>query len=366
MAFCLGHYHVKHMKDMRYDGSVVSQNTGVKETVGFFYPQYMTEEWNGLHWRSLKTNTMIRDRLINDALYETSLPPIYGTHPSYVMSTWGVKSNIALGLEINYTLTGSDEGLRQLVDIMVAEKRAFVIHHYTPTIEFAKFDLARMALPFNPSGEDNDPCWEERRCEWSDDILEVVTTGDMDENAPEVMAFVRRIELDRRKINSIIKIYHETASNVSRKLYVDYESAVCAWLKANEEQWLNWIRTIPPVTPFWLIVIQWSAVGIAFIILWFLGWKLWRSTDIKSREGHHADKLKMKSLRIEFVMHMGYIFMDLGDVATDIWAVGTIFTIKNATMLLAMAYVVSLVTALAYTAFMYHQRIKFIFQIKRV
>lgn len=88
-------------------------------------------------------------------------------------------------------------------------------------------------------------------------------------------------------------------------------------------------------------------------------------TDIKSKQGQQASKLKMKSLKIEFLMHMGYIFMDLGDVATDIWAVGTIFTIKGATMLLAMCYVVSLVTALAYTAFMYHQRIKFIFQIKR-
>lgn len=367
VAFSMGHYHIIYMKDMLYDGSLVSKKIGVKETVGFFYPQYMSDEWNGLHWRSLKTNTMIRDRLIQDSSsdFPTSLPPIYGSRPNYEMSKWGVQCNVALDLNINYTLTGSDANLRDLVNTMYPANKAFVIHHYTPTLEFAKYDLERMALPFNPSGEDSDACHIEFRCEWFDDGLEVVATKIIAEEAPEVMDFVRRIHLDRGQVNNIIKIYHDMAKVPADNLYSDWEAAVCAWLKKNEEVWINWIIQIPPRTPFWLIVIQWTAIGIAFMILWFLGWKLWKMTDIKSKQGQQASKLKMKSLKIEFLMHMGYIFMDLGDVATDIWAVGTIFTIKGATMLLAMCYVVSLVTALAYTAFMYHQRIKFIFQIKR-
>jgi len=74
---------------------------------------------------------------------------------------------------------------------------------------------------------------------------------------------------------------------------------------------------------------------------------------------------RMKDLRIEFAMQMKYMILDSLDVATDIWAVGTIFSIKEVTMFVALCYVVSLVTGLVYTAFMYTRRVKYIFEIRR-
>ena len=89
-------------------------------------------------------------------------------------------------------------------------------------------------------------------------------------------------------------------------------------------------------------------------------------TEIKPTQvGANVSERKLKGLRMQFAIQMKYMVFDGCDVATDIWAVGTIFTMKEATILIAVCYVFAMVTGLIYTAFMYTKRVKYMFEIKR-
>jgi len=257
IAFMMGAYHTKGpLSKMLYDGTLISNTIGVKETIGFFYPKYMAEEMLGLHWRYLRGNKEARENLTLDATPElpTTLPPIYGSVPSYMMSKQAIKMNKALNLSVNFTLMGSEKKLGDLVTSMYNQTKRFVIHHYTPTIEFATYDFAQVMLPFNPSGQNSDPCFTNSKCGWLDDPLVSVIHADMKKTLPDVVFFTRRIDLNRTGMNDVIKRYY--ARKTDYYVYSEWESAVCEWLLDNRETWKNWIQTIPPTVPLWLIIIQ--------------------------------------------------------------------------------------------------------------
>jgi len=365
IGLSMGGYHTDGpLIDMLHDGTLISNTIGVKETNGFFFPMYMNDEWFGMHYMWLRNSTAARTRLIADAAFETSLPPVYGSLPQFMMSKQSIRMNKALNLKINFTLMGSEENLRKVALKLYKEKKAFIIQHFTPTYEFALFDLERVPFPFNPSGQNSDPCFLEARCGWLDEPLFAVMHSDLLKTLPEAVAFTRRISLGRTAINEIIKIYYELATGYY--INSEWEAAVCKWLKANPERWKNWIQQIPPTVPLWLLIIQYIAAAFGFILLCFLCWKLWKMTQIKAADdAQPATEIRRKGLNMEYATHMMYITMDVFDVGFDVWAVGTVFSIEGVTVLMAVCYTVALIVSLVYTAFMFRQRMKYIIAIKR-
>jgi len=170
----------------------------------------MDNEWIGLHWRDLRNNTSVRARLIADAGLPTTLPPIYGTNPAYMLVKYGMKLNKALDLNANYTLLGSEKNLNNFAKSLYKEKKAFIIQSYTPSFDLAIFDLETMTLPSNPSGLTSDPCFLEARCDCFDDLLVAVVHNKMKDELPEVLSFLKSMDLDRTAVNEIIGIYSET------------------------------------------------------------------------------------------------------------------------------------------------------------
>jgi len=365
IALSMGGYHTDGpLIDMLHDGTLISNTIGVKETNGFFFPMYMNEEWFGMHYLWLRNSSSARARLIADAALPTTLPPVYGSLPQFMMSKQSIRMNKALNLNINFTLMGTEEKLRKVAQSLYKDKKAFIIQHFTPTYEFALFDLERVPFPFNPSGQNSDPCFLEARCGWLDEPLFAVLHSDLLKKLPEVVAFARRISLGRTAITEIIKLYYELATGY----YIpsEWEKAVCKWLKANPERWKNWIQTVPPSVPLWLVIVQYVAAVFGFILLGFLCWKLWKMTFIKAADdAQPASEIRKKGLYMEYATHTMYIVMDVFDVGFDVWAVGTIFSIEGVTLLLAICYIIALVVSLIYTAFMFRQRMKYIIAIKK-
>jgi len=365
IGLCMGGYHVDGpLIDMLHDGTLISNTIGVKENVGFFFPKYMNDEFFGMHYLWLRNSSSARARLIEDAAFPTSLPPVYGSFPQYMMTKQTIKMIKALSLNINFTLLGNEEKLRKVAQSLYNDKKVFIIQHYTPTYEFALFDLERVAFPFNPSGQNSDECFLEARCGWLDEPLFAVVHSKLLKKLPETVAFARRFSLGRTAVNEIIKLYNELATGY----YIpsEWEAAVCKWLKANPERWENWIQTIPPSVPLWLVIVQYAAATIGFLLLLFLCYKLWKMTKIKAADdAQPVSEIRKRGLYMEYSTHIIYIVMDLFDVAFDVWAVGTIFSIDGVTLLLAVCYTSALVVSLIYTTFMFSQRTKYIMAIKK-
>ena len=127
----------------------------------------------------------------------------------YVMSKYGIKMNKALDLNVNYTLMGTEKKLHTLARPLYTEKKAFIIHSYTPSFDLALFDLDRMTLPFNPSGLFSDPCFLEARCDGFVDVLLAIMHSKINDKIPELLLFVKSIDLDRTDVNQILAIYSE-------------------------------------------------------------------------------------------------------------------------------------------------------------
>merc|ERR1719397_8969 len=100
--------------------------------LGFFFPKYMNDEFFGMHYLWLRNSSSARARLIEDAAFPTSLPPVYGSFPQYMMTKQTIKMIKALSLNINFTLLGNEEKLRKVAQSLYKDKKAFIIQHYTP------------------------------------------------------------------------------------------------------------------------------------------------------------------------------------------------------------------------------------------
>jgi len=88
-------------------------------------------------------------------------------------------------------------------------------------------------------------------------------------------------------------------------------------------------------------------------------------TSIKaSEDAQPVDVLRKRALKIEYATHLMYMLVDLFDVATDIWAVGTVFSIESG-IFLPVCYCIALAVSLIYTGLMYRQRVKYIIDIRK-
>ena len=125
-------------------------------------------------------------------------------------------------------LTGSESALFAEVSSAYTSQQPVVFYAYEPTWPLAAFDLVRLEEPAY-----SEACWaDNKRCAFPPSEVRILGSSDLNDKAPEVVAFLQSFGMDTAEVSQILLEQREEG----------YSSQELAknWLKTND-RWHDWL-----------------------------------------------------------------------------------------------------------------------------
>ena len=210
------------------DGSVLNiGELGTVGKIGWFVPRYVLEEHPELAtWEGFADPDTA-------ALFSTAetgdLGRFLGTDPSYSQYDEAIIENLDLPFQVIFS--GSEAATVADLDARVAAEEPIVMYWWTPTAAVAKYDLVNVALPDHSEDCYADPAAID--CDYPEDVLIKAASAQLEEKAPEVMAFLEAFTItteDQLSMLPSVEIDGEDASDVAAQWIADNEAVWSAWM----------------------------------------------------------------------------------------------------------------------------------------
>jgi glycine betaine/proline transport system substrate-binding protein len=210
------------------DGSVLNiGELGTVGKIGWFVPSYVIEEHPELAtWEGFADPD-------NAALFSTAetgdLGRFLGTDPSYSQYDEAIIANLDLPFQVIFS--GSDAATVADLDARVAAQEPIVMYWWTPTAAVAKYDLVNVLLPDYSEDCYADPAAID--CDYPEDVLFKAASAQLEEKAPEVLAFLEAFTItteDQLSMLPAVEIDGEDAADVAAR-----------WIAENEDVWSAWL-----------------------------------------------------------------------------------------------------------------------------
>lgn len=210
------------------DGSVLNiGELGTVGKIGWFVPSYVIEEHPDLAtWEGFADPD-------NAALFSTAetgdLGRFLGTDPSYSQYDEAIIANLDLPFQVIFS--GSEAATVADLDARVAAQEPIVMYWWTPTAAVAKYDLVNVLLPDYSEDCYADPAAID--CDYPEDVLFKAASAQLEEKAPEVLAFLEAFTItteDQLSMLPAVEIDGEDAADVAAR-----------WIAENEDVWSAWL-----------------------------------------------------------------------------------------------------------------------------
>lgn len=210
------------------DGSVINiGELGTIGKIGWFVPSYVIDEHPELAtWEGFADPD-------NAALFATAetgdLGRFLGTDPSYSQYDEAIIANLDLPFQVLFS--GSEPATVAELDARVAAQEPIVMYWWTPTAAVAKYDLVNVLLPEYSADCYADPAAID--CDYPEDVLIKVASGQLAEKDPEVFAFLEAFTItteDQLSMLPPVEIDGEDAADVAAQWIADNEAVWSAWL----------------------------------------------------------------------------------------------------------------------------------------
>jgi glycine betaine/proline transport system substrate-binding protein len=214
------------------DGSVVNiGELGTIGKIGWFVPSYVIDENPALAtWEGFADPAAAE--LFSTA--ETGGQGRFlGTDPSYSQYDEQIIEN--LGLPFQVVFSGSEPATVAELDARFAASEPILMYWWTPTAAVSKYDLVNVLLP-----DYNDDCGASAAagdggvdCDYPEDVLFKAASGQLEEKAPDVFAFLEAFRLtteDQLSMLPPVEIDGLDPTEVARD-----------WVEANEAIWSAWL-----------------------------------------------------------------------------------------------------------------------------
>jgi glycine betaine/proline transport system substrate-binding protein len=214
------------------DGSVVDiGELGAVGEIGWFVPRYVIDDHPELAtWEGYGTPETA-------ALFATASTGddgrFLGTDPSYSQFDEQIITNLDLPFQVEYS--GSEPATVAEVDARVAASEPILLYWWTPTAAVAKYDLVKVELPAY-----TDECGDHAAagdglvdCDYPEDVLIKLASGQLEEKAPDVHAFLQAFTIttdDQLGMLPAAEIDQDPIDDVA-----------AAWIAANEDVWKAWV-----------------------------------------------------------------------------------------------------------------------------
>lgn len=214
------------------DGSVADLGQlGAVGEIGWFVPRYVIEEnpelatWDG--YASPEAAALFATASTGDQ------GRFLGTDPSYSQFDEQIITNLGLPFQVEYS--GSEPATVAEVDARVAAGEPILLYWWTPTAAVAKYDLVKVELPAY-----TDECGEHAAsgdggvdCDYPEDVIIKLVSGQLAEKAPDVHAFLEAFTIttdDQLEMLPAAEIDQEPVDDVA-----------ATWIAANEDTWKAWL-----------------------------------------------------------------------------------------------------------------------------
>ena len=120
---------------------------------------------------------------------------------------------------------------RAVLDARFAAQEPIVMYWWTPTAAVAKYDLVNVLLPDYSEDCYADPAAID--CDYPEDVLFKAASAQLEEKAPEVLAFLEAFTItteDQLSMLPAVEIDGEDAADVAAR-----------WIAENEDVWSAWL-----------------------------------------------------------------------------------------------------------------------------
>lgn len=214
------------------EGSVVNiGELGTVGKIGWFTPSYVVDENPDLAtWEGYDDPAVAE--LFSTA--ETGDQGRFlGTDPSYSQYDEQIIENLGLPFEVVFS--GSEPATVAELDARFAAEEPILMYWWTPTAAVAKYDLVNVLLP-----EYNDDCGASAAagdggvdCDYPEDVLFKAASGQLEEKAPDVFAFLSAFTLTTEDQLSMLPPVEIDG--------LDPSAVAADWVAANESTWSSWL-----------------------------------------------------------------------------------------------------------------------------
>ena len=210
------------------DGSVLNiGELGTVGKIGWFVPQYVIDEHPELAtWEGFADPD-------NAALFATAETGdqgrFLGTDPSYSQYDEAIIANLDLPFEVIFS--GSEPATVAELDARFAAQEPIVMYWWTPTAAVAKYELVNVLLP-----EHSEDCYADPAaidCDYPEDVLIKAASAQLEEKAPEVLAFLEAFTIttdDQLSMLPAVEIDGEDPADVAAQWIADNEAVWSTWL----------------------------------------------------------------------------------------------------------------------------------------
>lgn len=214
------------------DGSVVDLGElGAVGKIGWFVPSYVIDDnpelatWEG--YGSEDAASLFATASTGDQ------GRFLGTDPSYSQYDEEIIANLGLPFQVEFS--GSEPATVAELDARVAANEPVLMYWWTPTAAVAKYDLVNVELPAY-----NEECGEHAAagdggvdCDYPEDVLIKLGSGELEEKAPDVYAFLQAFTIttdDQLEMLPSAEIDQEPVADVAK-----------AWIDSHEDTWQTWL-----------------------------------------------------------------------------------------------------------------------------
>ena len=196
--------------------------------VSWYVPAYMLERYPELDdWESLKRDEI---SLLFATAETNGRGQLLGPRETDTTFDEAIIENLELPFEVVYA--GSERAIMAGVEAAIAREDPILFYFWTPHALHAEYDLVPIELPEFYLG-----CWDNPAgvdCDYPEETLFKIVWYRLQEEAPDVYSFVRRMQLT---LEDQVGMLGEIKMDE-----VDAATAAEHWIKENRAVWESWLQ----------------------------------------------------------------------------------------------------------------------------
>merc|ERR1711971_323082 len=145
-------------------------------------------------------------------------------------------------LEMNFVAMGSETALAEMVTELYAARQPFLAYIYTLDVNFGRVDaetgelqqFEKLVYPRNPDQSANDPCFEDKKCQFAVAPIMKLANPLLAERFPEAYDFSNLFQMTTSQVNLLVSKYltiNDDAANSAMSSTEKWLHAACEWMK---------------------------------------------------------------------------------------------------------------------------------------
>jgi len=182
------------------------------------------------------------------------VPTVWTSKASYFGSLYSqdVISTDPNKLDMKFVATGSESSLASMVTELYAARQPFLAYIYTLDVNFGRVDTAsplpepkplqqfeKLVFPRNPDQSPDDPCFEDKQCQFPIAPIMKLANPRLAERFPEAHDFFNLFQMTTSQVNLLVSKYltiNDDTGNAAMTSTEKWLHAACEWMKDEKSE----------------------------------------------------------------------------------------------------------------------------------